>query len=75
MFLDSKLLNLRSYFQSHFCTHCPPSIFARTRKADFISSPYSAPSARPHFSLTPEQVSDCEVILTFARNYFEEKSS
>ena len=39
---------------------CPPSIFARTRKADLISSPYSAPSARPHFSLTPEQVSECD---------------
>ena len=36
---------------------CPPSIFARTRKADFISSPYSAPSARPHFSLTDHEVS------------------
>ena len=39
---------------------CPPSIFARTRKADLISSPYSAPSARSHFSLTPEQVSNCD---------------
>ncbi len=38
---------------------CPPSIFARTCKADFISSLHSAPSARPHFSLTPEEVSVC----------------
>ena len=36
---------------------CPPSIFARTRKADLISSPCSAPSARPHFSLTDHEVS------------------
>ncbi|HEY4513071.1 MAG TPA: hypothetical protein VJH06_00975, partial [Candidatus Paceibacterota bacterium] len=36
---------------------CPPSIFARTRKADLISSPHSAPSARPHFSLSDHEVS------------------
>ena len=36
---------------------CPPSIFARTRKADFISSPYTAPSARADFPLTDHEVS------------------
>jgi site-specific DNA recombinase len=49
---------------------CPPSIFARTRKADFISSPYITPQASPIFSLDAEGVSFCELILTFARNYF-----
>ena len=38
---------------------CPPSIFARTRKAEFISSSHSAPSARLHFSLSPDEVSVC----------------
>src|SRR3989338_6015451 len=39
---------------------CPPSEFARTRKAEFISSPYIAPSARAIFSLTSDQVSICD---------------
>src|SRR3990167_5154111 len=39
---------------------CPPSEFARTRKAEFISSPYIAPSARPDFALTSDQVSICD---------------
>src|SRR3989344_6036442 len=41
---------------------CPPSEFARARKTDFIPSPYSAPSARPYFALTSDQVSECESI-------------
>ena len=39
---------------------CPPSKFARARKTDFILSPYSAPSARPDFALTSDQVSFCD---------------
>ena len=39
---------------------CPPSEFARARKTDFILSPYSAPSARPDFALTSDQVSNCD---------------
>ena len=39
---------------------CPPSEFARARKTDFIPSPYSAPSARPDFALTSDQVSNCD---------------
>ena len=39
---------------------CPPSEFARARKTDFIPSPYSAPSARPDFALTSDQVSECD---------------
>ena len=42
---------------------CPPSEFARTRKTEFISSPYIAPSARAHFSLTPAEVSFCELTV------------
>ena len=38
---------------------CPPSIFARTRKADFISSSHITPQASPIFLLTPEEVSVC----------------
>jgi hypothetical protein len=38
---------------------CPPSIFARARKTEFMLSPLRAPSARPHFSLTPSEVSLC----------------
>ena len=38
----------------------PPSEFARARKTDFIPSPYSAPSARPDFALTSDQVSECD---------------
>src|SRR3989338_1292878 len=39
---------------------CPPSEFARTRKAEFISSPYFAPTARDRFSLTSSEVSLCD---------------
>ena len=39
---------------------CPPSEFARARKTEFISSPYIAPSARPDFALTSDQVSECD---------------
>ena len=39
---------------------CPPSIFARTRKADFISTPAITPKASPIFSLDAEGVSFCE---------------
>ena len=38
---------------------CPPSIFARTRKAEFISSSHITPQASPIFSLSPEEVSIC----------------
>jgi hypothetical protein len=50
---------------------CPPSEFARTRKTDFIPSPYSAPSARPDFALPSDQVSECDLIISFARTFFE----
>ena len=52
---------------------CPPSDFARARKTDFIPSPYSAPSARPDFALTSDQVSECELIISFARILHEKK--
>src|SRR3990167_7683856 len=39
---------------------CSPSEFARTRKAELISSSYIAPSPRPDFSLTSDQVSFCD---------------
>ena len=39
---------------------CPPTEFACARRADFKFSPPCAPSARPHFSLTPDQVSFCD---------------
>ncbi len=38
---------------------CPPTEFACARRADFKFSPPCAPSARPHFSLTTDQVSFC----------------
>ena len=47
----------------------------RTRKADLISSPHSAPSARPHFSLTDHEVSLGDLIISFARNYFESQNN
>src|SRR3989344_3033926 len=39
---------------------CPPIEFACARRADFKFPPPCAPSARPHFSLTPDQVSFCD---------------
>ena len=39
---------------------CPPSIFARTRTAEFISSPHSAPAAHADFSIPSDQVSECD---------------
>ena len=53
---------------------CPPSEFARARKTDFIPSPYSAPSARPDFALTSDQVSNCDLIISFARTFFQQNS-
>ena len=50
---------------------CPPSDFARTHKPDSISSPFIAPSACAIFSLTPAEVSNCDVIVSFARTFFE----
>jgi hypothetical protein len=34
---------------SHFVAFRPPTEFARARNAEFLLSPYSAPSARPDF--------------------------
>ncbi|HAO64638.1 TPA: hypothetical protein DCQ44_01505 [Candidatus Taylorbacteria bacterium] len=53
---------------------CPPSIFARTRKGEFSPSPYSAPAARDNFVLTPAEVSECDLIVSFARTYFQQNS-
>ena len=39
---------------------CPPSIFAPAHKAEFISSPYIAPSARADFFLSEREVSVCD---------------
>ncbi len=39
---------------------CPPTEFARARNAEFLLSPYSAPSARPDFALSAEAVSNCD---------------
>ena len=39
---------------------CPPTEFARARNAEFLLSPYSAPSARPDFALSAEAVSICD---------------
>ncbi len=39
---------------------CPPTEFARTQNAEFLLSPYSAPSARADFSLTSAEVSLCD---------------
>ena len=50
---------------------CPPSNFTRTRKAEFIFSPYIAPSARAYFSLTPAEVLLCDDIIHHARTYFQ----
>src|SRR3989344_4651604 len=57
-----------------FLAFRPPSDFARTHKAEFISSHYLAPSARAIFSLTPAEVSICEHIITFARTYFQKNN-
>ena len=38
---------------------CPPSIFARARRAESVVSPYAAPQARPHFGLADDEVSIC----------------
>jgi hypothetical protein len=52
---------------------CPPTEFARARNAEFLLSPYSAPSARPDFALSAEAVSKCDVIVSFARTFFKAK--
>lgn len=39
---------------------CPPSDFARARKAEFALSPYSAPTARPVFALPEREVAVCD---------------
>ena len=39
---------------------CPPTEFARTRHAEFLLSPYSAPSARPDLGLSKREVSFCD---------------
>jgi hypothetical protein len=50
---------------------CPPSDFARAQKTDSILSPHHAPSARADFSLSEREVSICEVIISFARTFFQ----
>jgi hypothetical protein len=67
MFLDSKKETISISF-------CPPSIFARTRKGKSTLSPYSAPAVRSHFALTPAEVSECDLIVSFARTYFQQNS-
>ncbi|TAL49087.1 hypothetical protein EPN83_02320 [Patescibacteria group bacterium] len=56
--MDSK----KETIKISFLAFRPPSEFARARKTDFILSPYSAPSARPDFALTSDQVSICDLI-------------
>ena len=51
---------------------CPPSVFTRARKTELTFSPYSAPSARPDFLLTPLEVAECDLIISFARTYFQQ---
>ncbi|MFZ4500544.1 MAG: hypothetical protein ACOYMZ_03590 [Minisyncoccia bacterium] len=53
---------------------CPPTEFARARNAEFLLSPYSAPSARPDFVLSAEAVSKCELIISFARTFFQQST-
>jgi hypothetical protein len=50
---------------------CPPSDFARIRKAEFISSPHGALRAPAHFGLSDREVSICDEIITNARTFFE----
>ncbi len=50
--LDNKTISI---------SFCPPSEFARTQKAKFISSPYFAPTARDRFSLTSSEVQICDL--------------
>ncbi|OGC88889.1 hypothetical protein A2419_02575 [Candidatus Adlerbacteria bacterium RIFOXYC1_FULL_48_26] len=68
--MDSK----KETIKISFLVFRPPSEFARTRKTEFISSPYSAPSARPDFALTSDQVSECDLIISFARTFFQQNS-
>src|SRR3989344_6074659 len=65
--LDSK----KETIKISFLAFRPPSEFARARKTDFIRTPISAPSARPDFVLTSDQVSECDLIISFARTFFE----
>ncbi len=39
---------------------CPPSIFARARRAESVLSPYAAPQARPHLGLGTDEVLICD---------------
>jgi len=50
---------------------CPPSQFARTRIAEYALAPTRAPAARENFALSGAEVSICDLILTFARTFFE----
>jgi hypothetical protein len=71
MFLDYEKSNP---LLSHFLHPCPPTEFARARNAEFLLSPYSAPSARPHLGLSKREVSFCDVIVSFARTFFKENT-
>jgi hypothetical protein len=54
---------------------CPPTDFARARKADFLSSSHITPKASPNFLLSEREVALCDVILSFARNFFQQGPS
>jgi hypothetical protein len=69
--INSFWIQKKETIKISFLAFRPPSEFARARKTEFISSPYLAPSARAIFSLTPAEVSECDVIVSFARTFFE----
>ena len=63
--------NPRMHNKSVSVSFCPPTEFARARNAEFLLSPYSAPSARPNLGLSANAVSVCELIIHFARTFFQ----
>ena len=64
-----------SPYGSHFCTHCPPTEFAFNSKADLTPAEPRHTIARERADDFSERVSLCDVLLSFARTYFEQNES
>ena len=53
----------------------PPTEFACARRTDFNFSSHYPPKANANFSLNAEGVSECDVLMSFARTFFETNES
>ena len=59
---------------AHFCTRCPPTEFALAHNTDSDSTHPTHTLARTRADQFSDRVLKCDVILHFARTFFQDQS-